>query len=122
MLKSSSTSYFKYFAIINSAREANALLVGDLLTGLLYLYIKQANYKAKAISPLSLFFIAFSDTKTYFKNNHRSCPIKKAFLKILEYAEENVLGFLFHKVFFRTVARLIFYTYTYDFIFLQVKP
>ena len=92
MLKSSSTSYFKYFAIINFAREANALLVGDLLAGLLYLYIKQANYKAKAISPLSLFFIAFSDTKTYFKNNHRSCPIKKAFLQILEYAEENVLG------------------------------
>ena len=43
MLKSSSTSYFKYFAIINFARETNVLLVGDLLAGLLYLYMKQAN-------------------------------------------------------------------------------
>ena len=36
-------SNFKYFAIINFARETNALLVGDLVTGLLYLYMKQAN-------------------------------------------------------------------------------
>ena len=43
MLKLSLTSYFKYFVIINFARETNALLVGDLLTGLLYLYRKQAN-------------------------------------------------------------------------------
>ena len=42
MLKSSSTSGFKYFAIINFARETNALVVGDLLAGLLYLYMKQA--------------------------------------------------------------------------------
>ena len=42
------------------------------------------------------FFIFFCDTKTYFKNNHRSCPMKNASLKILDCAEESVLGSLFH--------------------------
>ena len=41
-LKSSSTSCFKYF-VIHFARETNALVVRDLLAGLLYLYMKQAN-------------------------------------------------------------------------------
>ena len=102
MLKLSSTSYFKYF-VINFARETNALLVGDLLTRLLYLYMKQAN-ESKGNLSITLFFIFLSDTKTYFKNIHWSCSIKKAVPKYFGVCKGKCVGV-------RTVARHLLYSH-----------
>ena len=63
-LKSTLTSYFKYFAIINLARKTNALVVVDLLASSCICTWNKL-IRAQTISPLPFFFFKFfSDTKT----------------------------------------------------------
>ena len=77
-------------------------------------------FKAKAISLLTYSFLKFFyDTKSYIKNNDQSSSIKKQSLKLLKYAQENVLESLFWITLqaFRTIARFIFYTHLRFLIF-----
>ena len=53
--------------------------------------IEMHRFKNVVIFIQTIFFGFFSNTKTYFKSSHESCPIKKAVLKLL-------LESLFNKV------------------------
>ena len=97
-IKSSSTSCFKYLAIINSARKTNALVIVDLFVAGSCLCTRNNLIKAKAISPSTLFFLKNFFSKTYTSKAATGVALsKKQSLKLLEYVQENVLEPLFNK-------------------------
>ena len=96
MHKVSSTSCVKYFAIINSWGGADDYVLVELLAGF-FMCTLNKQIKAKTISIKFLFIKFFFDTKPYFESSHQSRSIKKHYLNLLEYAQENVWKWLFDK-------------------------
>ena len=81
MLKLSSTPRFKYLAIIYFARKTNSLVVVDLLAGSC-ICTGNKLIKAKAICPLTFFFLKFfSDNKLTSEAATGAVLQKKAFPK-----------------------------------------
>ena len=105
-LKPSSTSCFKYFAIIKfkDKWQTNALDIVDLLAGpgicTWSIWSKPITAKEINLSISFLFFNSFLILKLNSKNSHRSCSLKKLSLKGSEYSQANtcVAEYLFDKV------------------------